>query len=356
MEKSRDDTSKIRRLVVVGDIHGCLEGFTRVMQLASFIDRKGEWRIAPGEHLVICGDMIDEGASSREVVFLIRRLTEEFSGRVTVLLGNHELLLLRTLATGDDRLNWETARSWGRAGGGERLGEYLDRHQVPSLGTSHLQTCFQQSLLEKGRVDYPEEYVSACAAIPTAVARQAAALLGDILEKDGTLPWLKRLPVAAKIGTWGFFHGGPPCGWTAGVAALNRTFAALLEQQRWDHPLLDPYAGRESPVAARHWWQDGEEAVDRLFEAYGMKQVAFGHSPGALNGLFGRLAQRWGKIFKADTYFSLGIEGYLEIVGDEVRAVYAEAGRRTFNRLYKDQPELPPAERLWPVRKGDGQA
>ena len=69
---------------------------------------------------------------------------------------------------------------------------------------------------------------------------------------------------------------------------------------------------------------------------------------GAINGVFDRLAQRWGKVFKADTYFSLGIEGCLEILDDSVWAMYTPESRWIYGRLHPQRAPLPELELLWP--------
>ncbi|HHT26779.1 MAG TPA: hypothetical protein GXZ82_05990 [Firmicutes bacterium] len=333
------------RIVVVGDIHGCSAGFLRVLRLAELLDERGRWQAGSHTYLVVCGDMIDEGSESRGVISLLRSLQQQAKDRVIVLLGNHELLLLRTLLSDSDAVNWETVHSW--ADVDEDLKALLDDNAVPMLRTATMQQWFQHSLITTGRVDYPNDYLAACARIPQSIAKTAAHLLHRAMAKDGTLSWLLGLPVAAQLGDWGFFHGGPPSDFSGDIAALNREFTAQLMAHQWNHPLLDPYAGRSSPTATRGWSNDGEENVDALLRSYGINQVAFGHAPGAINGIFGRLAQRWGKVFKADSYFSLGVEGFLEIIVGKVWAVYSEEGRCVYHKLYPDHPPLRQAELLW---------
>lgn len=336
-----------KRIIVVGDIHGCLEGFLRVLRLAGLLDERDRWQFGPGDYLVVCGDMIDEGGSSREVVALIRSMQQEVVDRVIALMGNHELLLLRTLLLGSGSLNWETTRSW--AGADQALKAFLDDNAIPSMSTRVIQQSFQHTFVASGSVEYPKDYIAACDKIPKTAAKAAINLLRKAVVEDGTLSWLLKLPVAAKVGEWGFFHGGPPSGFSGSTAELNLKFTDHLSARKWDSPLLDPYVGRESPLATRGWIRDGEEAVDKLLCAYGINHVAFGHSPGAINGIFGRLDQRWGKAFKADTYFSLGVEGYLEIVDGDVWARYTDEGCHVFQKLYPNHSALPQAELLWPI-------
>lgn len=333
------------RIIVIGDIHGCLDSLLRVLSLAEVIDEEGRWCGGQHAQLVVCGDMVDEGASSRQVLQLLRSWQAQAGEQVTVLMGNHELLFLQALAGRPDLLAWETVWSWAECE--PRLLALLTRHAIPRLTTAAMRRSLQQTFLTTGSAQYPEEYTGACQGVPHAVAVQAAEIIGALLTSDGTWQWLRRLPVADRIGEWGFFHGGPPSDFDGGIAELNKAFSASLHAGQWLDPLLEPYRAGRSPVATRGWMDHGEEAVDELLAPFGVSRVAFGHSPGALNGIFGRLDQRWGKVFLADTYFSLGTEGFLEIMDSSVWAVYTDPGRRAFQRVHPTQPPLAARELLW---------
>lgn len=336
-----------QRIVVIGDIHGCCDSLARELQLAGLVDAYLRWQGGAADRLVICGDMVDEGAASRDVLHLVRRLQNESDGHVIALLGNHELRLLRALTGDATPLGWETVWSWAVVE--PALQAFLSHNAVPRLTTERIRQAFQESFLSAGNAVYPPDYVAACAAIPGDVTQEAVRLLRRAMERDGTLAWLAHLPVAASIGSWGFFHGGPPSGFAGGIPALNRSVTALLQAGEWQHPLLELYHTKESAVAARGWMNSGEAAVDALFAPFGIKQVAFGHSPGSVNGIFGKLDHRWGKAFKADTYCSLGIEGFLEVLDKSVWAVYTDIGRDAYRRVHPDIQPLPAAEMLWSV-------
>jgi serine/threonine protein phosphatase 1 len=103
---------KNRRLLAVGDIHGCRQALRELLD-----------RVAPTEHdqLVFLGDYIDRGPDSAGVVGDLLALREHLPGTV-FLRGNHEQLLLEVLA-GADPLNFllngggETIASYRKAGG-----------------------------------------------------------------------------------------------------------------------------------------------------------------------------------------------------------------------------------------------
>ena len=335
-----------RRIVVIGDVHGCLDGLCRVLRMTELIDERQRWRAGSDVQLVLCGDMVDEGAASCGVVKLVQSLQREAGANVTALMGNHELLLLRTLADEDAELQWETAWSWAEEN--PVLKRFLTEEAIPRLTTSQIRRSFQDSYISSGSVEYPSDYVAKCEAINQRTTLTAIRLLRAALERDGTLAWLEALPVAKRIGGWGFFHGGPPCGFSGGIDELNEAFSTLLRRREWNHPLLVPHVRLESPISTRGWMNQGEAAVDRLLASFGLTRVAFGHSHGAIDGVFGRLSHCWGKVFKADTYFSLGIEGCLEILDDSVWAFYTPESRQIYAQLHPQRASLPELEMLWP--------
>jgi hypothetical protein len=93
------DTSRwknVDRIVAVGDVHGDYDQFVRALRASGVIDDTGSW--AAGEtHLVQIGDIFDRGPDSRKVIDLLTRLESqalEAGGKVHVLIGNHEAMVL----------------------------------------------------------------------------------------------------------------------------------------------------------------------------------------------------------------------------------------------------------------------
>jgi hypothetical protein len=332
-----------RRILAIGDVHGCYDGLVRLLRLGQLVDGRLRWTAPRRTHLVILGDMIDEGAESREVIHLIRSLEEQAPDRVHVLLGNHELLLLRAFSGDAAVLNFESAWSW--ASTNPALSEYLHAIDMPRLSTDEIRSSFQQTYRETGYAQYPDKYDAAVRNVGVEARRRVAELLRQSLVEDGSLSWLLNLPAGAKIADWVFFHGGPPAAFFGDMVDLNGTVRELLVAQAWRHELLEPYRSAKSPIGTRNWAPD-EATADRYLRQYGVRHIAFGHSPGALNGIFGRLCHRWGKIFKADSYSSLGIEGYLEILDREVWAVYTENSLATFSYVHPGS-RLAKCELLW---------
>jgi hypothetical protein len=86
-----------KKRIVVGDIHGELDGFREILRNAGLVDSKDNW--SGGDCILIqTGDVIDRGPYSREGVELLRKLQKEAAdvkGEVIRLCGNHELMLIQ---------------------------------------------------------------------------------------------------------------------------------------------------------------------------------------------------------------------------------------------------------------------
>lgn len=333
-----------QRIIAIGDVHGCFDGLVRLLRLAQLVNDELKWIALAPTQLVILGDMIDEGAESHDVIHLVRSLQRQAPERVHVLLGNHELLMLRAVFGGDALLNYESAWSWASANGA--LAECLQANGVQRISTTEIRESFQQTYRSTGSALYPTKYDKAVRCIPSEVRRHVAELLKQSLIDEGSLCWLSHLSAGAKIDDWAFFHGGPPAAFDGDIEDLNRTIRELLIQKAWTHDLLEPYRSAYSPIATRNWAND-EATTNKFLRHYGVQHIAFGHSPGALNGVFGQLCHRWGKAFKADSYISLGIEGYLEILDSEVWAVYTEKSLAAFCYIYPEGARFTRHELLW---------
>ena len=67
-----------RRIIVIGDVHGCFEEMMELVQLAC----------RPSDLMVFLGDLVDRGPKAVETVQQVRKWAEE--GRAVCVLGNHE--------------------------------------------------------------------------------------------------------------------------------------------------------------------------------------------------------------------------------------------------------------------------
>ena len=96
---ARSDESRIDdvdRIVAISDIHGDYGAMVSTLAKAGILDDNFSW-VGGETHLVIVGDILDRGPESRAAMELLMRLegeAEAAAGRVHVLIGNHESMLL----------------------------------------------------------------------------------------------------------------------------------------------------------------------------------------------------------------------------------------------------------------------
>ena len=153
------------RVYAVGDVHGRLD---LLRQIIDQLEADARSRSKGSTRIILLGDLIDRGPQSRETLELAKRMELENRGRVLVLCGNHEDMLLAS-AEG----NADAQRLWLANGGDATLRSYgLDLSEF---------------------MDLPPE------------AR------GDTLAKRvglDTLNWLKALPLSYRNGDYFFCHAG----------------------------------------------------------------------------------------------------------------------------------------------------
>lgn len=100
-----------RLVYAVGDVHGHLDAFRRLLDKLS--DDLARSRPAERPLLVFVGDYVDRGPDSRGVIDAILALEAGDEFEVAALKGNHEDALLRFLANAGFGPNWLT--NWGEA-------------------------------------------------------------------------------------------------------------------------------------------------------------------------------------------------------------------------------------------------
>jgi hypothetical protein len=95
-EASQWTYDDVERVVAISDIHGAYDAMVSTMQEAGILSGDLTWA-GGAAHLVIVGDIVDRGPSSRQVMDILMRLEEEAAaagGMVHVLVGNHEVMNL----------------------------------------------------------------------------------------------------------------------------------------------------------------------------------------------------------------------------------------------------------------------
>ncbi|MBM3163184.1 MAG: serine/threonine protein phosphatase [Chlorobi bacterium] len=117
--------SENRRIIAVGDIHGCLHSLERLV---------GQIGLRHDDQLVFLGDYIDRGPRSGEVVDFLISLRQCHT--CFFLMGNHELMYLDYLETRDPSL-------WLSNGGCETLLSYGSRNglDLPEEHIGFIRAC-----------------------------------------------------------------------------------------------------------------------------------------------------------------------------------------------------------------------
>ena len=245
-------------LYAVSDVHGRLEELEQLLVGSGLAVRRGPALMWSGGRalLVVAGDLVDGGPDSVGVVLLLERLRREAaagSGRVVVLLGNHEAKLL--------------AR--------------------PRSATPEVMASAARRRAELG--------------LPRWFGRRA-------LERTAFASFLRELPVAAFVGSWLFAHAGYIDS-EGSEPALRAWFVRLDEtlaprDASAFAPLLDP----RSLVEYHDWWRTEKHLarMRRRLRDLGLNGLVFGHDPDALGAPGAIAMNRDGWLVKLDAGLKLG--------------------------------------------------
>jgi hypothetical protein len=80
---------------VISDVHGHLADLRMNLVAAGLVDGEDHW-VGEDADLWILGDLVDRGPDGIGVLRLVRSLEQQAPGRVHMLMGNHEALMLGT--------------------------------------------------------------------------------------------------------------------------------------------------------------------------------------------------------------------------------------------------------------------
>ncbi|GHF55449.1 hypothetical protein HNQ07_003356 [Deinococcus metalli] len=212
-------------LWVVGDVHGAYDSLRSLLLGAGLIDHDDAWHGGPS-HLVFLGDYLDRGPRGMDVVRLVRRLEGQApatGGRVTALIGNHEVMFL-------------AAQSFRAQDPGDTLG-FLDYWRSNGGQNS-----------DAAQVQVTD------------------------------LDWLRARPALAHAGEWLLMHADSPFYRRLGrsVEAVNRSVHALLrspDPKLWS-TFLNHFADRFAFTDT-----DAQAVATGLLGTYGGARVVHGHTP-----------------------------------------------------------------------------
>jgi hypothetical protein len=98
-----DQLAPVRRIIVIGDIHGDWEALQKALLLGQVIDRSNRW-VGADTHVVQLGDFIDrktrvgvqtDERSESQIInylFWLKKKAQAAGGDVHIILGNHEIM------------------------------------------------------------------------------------------------------------------------------------------------------------------------------------------------------------------------------------------------------------------------
>lgn len=89
--------SDVEKVIALSDVHGQFGILKKLLLANEVIDGKDHWKYGNG-HLVIVGDNLDRGDQVLEILwflFYLQKEAEHAGGKVQVLLGNHEIMVLQ---------------------------------------------------------------------------------------------------------------------------------------------------------------------------------------------------------------------------------------------------------------------
>ncbi len=235
-------------IAVLADIHGEYSIYMKSLRSAGIIDHAHNWSFGTG-HLVIIGDVFDRGDKVTEVLwhlYGLEKQAERAGGKVHVLLGNHELMVL-----------------------GEDLRYIGDKYRKVEeiTGTSYYDLYSDNSVLGY---------------------------------------WLRQKPVMMTISDILFVHGGVSDEMISrkiSVEDVNRKFSENFSSER-DRTLcsdeeLEFLDYDDGPVWYRGYFTDTtfcESRIDAILAFYDISHIVVGHTPHRT------IAVRFGnKILGADT-------------------------------------------------------
>ena len=221
----------VTKVHVIGDVHGELAKLRELLRGAELIrndeDETETW--SGGEStLWLMGDLVDHGPDGIGAVELVMRLQQqaaEVGGRVQVLLGNHDVLLLAAHRFGNRPIpdSEKTCRDYWQENGG------------------------QETDLERITPDH--------------------------------VRWLSSLPAMAREGEHLLAHADALfyTRYGGSIAQVNRTMTDVLQSDditRWDR-LLDEFGEHRAFVDAK----TGAERARAFLRHFGGQQLVHGHTP-----------------------------------------------------------------------------
>jgi len=242
--QAADELPQVRRWAAVSDVHGQNALLLSLLRAQHIVDEQGNWAWRRGV-LIVVGDVFDRGPNQLEALWAIYRWAQQAraaGGRVELLLGNHEIMVL----TGDLRYLHEkyqaVAQLLGRSydqlfAESTELGAWLRaRATVLKLGD----TLFTHGGLHPVFADQPIDLASINAAFRNYLSQPS-------LQRDPQTAWL----VGNDGPTWYRGYFAPP-------RASSTQVQALLKQAKVERIVV----GHTTQEQIRSFYQGGVIAID----------------------------------------------------------------------------------------------
>lgn len=246
------------RVAVISDIHGQYGVMSRLLEANNVVDSAKNWVFGDG-HLVIVGDVMDRGDKVTEILWWLYQLEQQAElsgGRVHLLLGNHETMVL-----------------------------YNDLRYINKK--------YQQVAQMMG-TDYTGLY-------------SENSVLGQ---------WLRTRPVLAQVNDMLFVHGGLHPDYLAlgmSVAEVNEQFRQSLGIPRdklKEVPVLNFLYGSLGPLWYRGYFREEngitEPLLEQLLHTLNVSRIVVGHT--SMEGVFSHFN---GRVISVDSNIKRGKSGEL---------------------------------------------
>ncbi len=244
------------KVAVISDIHGQYSVMAKLLSANAVVDTHLNWSFGSG-HLVVVGDVMDRGDQVTEILWWLYQLeqqAEAAGGRVHLLLGNHETMVL-----------------------------YNDLRYVNKK--------YQQVAQQLG-TDYTGLY-------------SESSVLGQ---------WLRSRPVLAQVNDMLFVHGGLHPDYLAlgmSVAEVNEQFRQSLGIARGklkEVPVLNFLYGSLGPLWYRGYFREDnaitEPLLEQLLTTLHVSRIVVGHT--SMEGVFSHFG---GRVISVDSNIKRGKGG-----------------------------------------------
>ncbi len=261
------------KLVVIGDLHGAFEALQAILRGVGLVDGRQRW-VGGTSHLVQIGDLFnrfDGGRACFEHLLGLREEARRCGGEVTLLLGNHEVLIAEgneayctageylSFATSRERAAWprRVSRAW------SRFFQRATPHKIIPPLSPRLEAWMAENAPGKEEL------------------RRAFGPRGRIGRE------LRRFPIAVRVGEVAVVHAGLPARWARrGVAGLNRSAVAgwaALDGKDLSGFRRSALGDPKGPLWNRRLATSNGRAVAKSLEAtlshLGAKRLVIGHTP-----------------------------------------------------------------------------